>query len=63
MKITLVVLLISIAAIQGNPESCQNSRELETNSGNYCFKVVRPVLDHTKALQSQLDDFMNEKNH
>lgn len=42
-------------------QSCQNSRELESDCGNYCFKAIRPVLDHTKALQSQVDDFINEK--
>ncbi|KAH8263442.1 hypothetical protein KR044_009198, partial [Drosophila immigrans] len=37
--------------------SCQESKQLESSCGNYCFQAIKPMLDHTKYLQSQVNDF------
>ncbi|KAH8263441.1 hypothetical protein KR044_009197, partial [Drosophila immigrans] len=31
--------------------------------GNYCFQAIKPMLDHTKYLQSQVDDFNYPKEN
>ncbi|KAH8377388.1 hypothetical protein KR093_005199, partial [Drosophila rubida] len=38
--------------------NCQELKELESTCGNYCFKAMKPVLDHTKYLQSQVNHQM-----
>ncbi|XP_030555623.1 C-type lectin 37Da-like [Drosophila novamexicana] len=36
-------------------QSCEELRQLESTCGRYCFKVVKPILEHTRALQKQVD--------
>ncbi|XP_034487351.1 uncharacterized protein LOC117791649 [Drosophila innubila] len=66
MKIILILILISVFAVQAEwGEHCERSLELESECGRYCYKVVRPFLDHIKTLQpkdadkdgSQLEKF------
>lgn len=33
------------------------SLEMEAECGSYCFKSIRPMLDHTMVLQKQVDDY------
>lgn len=35
-------------------QSCEESRQLETNCGNYCFKIVKPLLEHATALRQEV---------
>ncbi|XP_062141804.1 uncharacterized protein LOC133849723 [Drosophila sulfurigaster albostrigata] len=52
---TIILFVSLISAVAGNSVeiNCQESKELESTCGNYCFKAIKPVLDHTKYLQSQ----------
>ncbi|XP_034473567.1 tetranectin-like protein isoform X2 [Drosophila innubila] len=50
------LLIVSILLVQESNASCAEWKQLETTCGSYCFKVLRPILDHTKALQSQVND-------
>ncbi|KAL7739788.1 hypothetical protein ACLKA6_018034 [Drosophila palustris] len=63
MRNSLICVLVSVLSVQGSKENCEESRQLESSCGSYCFKVVRPILDHTKMLQSRVenDDVFEKK--
>ncbi|XP_034473569.1 accessory gland protein Acp29AB-like [Drosophila innubila] len=63
MKIILIGLFISILAVQGYKENCRDTMEIEPNCGNYCFKAVKPVLDYTKFIQTQMEDLKNKPEY
>ncbi|KAM8717717.1 hypothetical protein ACLKA7_004422 [Drosophila subpalustris] len=60
MKNSLIWLLITVLLIQESRATCAEWKQLESTCGSYCFKVLRPVLDHTRALQSQVNDFKHQ---
>ncbi|XP_051858703.1 uncharacterized protein LOC117565001 [Drosophila albomicans] len=61
MNIIIFGLLLSVLVVYGSEESCQESRQLESICGNYCFRAMKPMLDHTKTLERQITDFAHEK--
>ncbi|XP_062138065.1 accessory gland protein Acp29AB-like [Drosophila sulfurigaster albostrigata] len=61
MKICLFSILIAVFAVQKCKANCEESRELESTCGKYCFKVVRPFLQHAKMFYSQTEE--NEKSN
>ncbi|XP_023177234.1 C-type lectin domain family 4 member K-like isoform X2 [Drosophila hydei] len=61
--IFLIGILIPIIAMRRSNEVCENSIQLENDCGRYCFRIVKPVLDHTRVLQRQVEGCnMNEKS-
>ncbi|XP_034473568.1 uncharacterized protein LOC117780972 isoform X3 [Drosophila innubila] len=54
------LLIVSILLVQESNASCAEWKQLETTCGSYCFKVLRPVLDHTKALHIQVNDLKHQ---
>ncbi|XP_060663877.1 C-type lectin 37Db-like [Drosophila nasuta] len=54
-------LLLLVLVVYGSAESCQESRQLESICGNYCFRAMKPMLDYTKTLERQMTDFAHEK--
>lgn len=38
------------------PKNCDDSHELESTCGGYCFQSIRYILDHTKFLQRHYDE-------
>ncbi|XP_034473571.1 C-type lectin 37Db-like [Drosophila innubila] len=63
MRNILIWILISVIVVQASKENCKESSQLESSCGSYCFKVVRPILDHAKMLQSRVEnDEVFEKN-
>ncbi|XP_060659854.1 C-type lectin domain family 6 member A-like [Drosophila nasuta] len=54
MRVIGLVLLIAVLAVQGNVPTCEESKALELTCGGYCFNVVKSLLDHSKAMQSEL---------
>ncbi|XP_034473564.1 C-type lectin domain family 4 member K-like isoform X2 [Drosophila innubila] len=50
------LLIVVMLLLQQSSASCAEWKQLETTCSSYCFKVLRPVLDHTKALQGQVND-------
>ncbi|KAL7739786.1 hypothetical protein ACLKA6_018032 [Drosophila palustris] len=60
MKNSLIWLLITVLLVQESRATCAEWKQLESDCGSYCFKVLRPVLDHSRALQSQVNDFKHQ---
>ncbi|XP_034487126.1 uncharacterized protein LOC117791470 [Drosophila innubila] len=57
MKIMLFSILFLILAMQADAGgNCEKTLKLESTCGSYCYKVVRPFLDHMKALQQKTED-------
>ncbi|KAH8377052.1 hypothetical protein KR093_003182, partial [Drosophila rubida] len=44
-------------------QSCEESNELHLLCGRYCFKALRPILDHTKSLQSEVHHLKHESEN
>ncbi|XP_034100094.1 tetranectin-like protein [Drosophila albomicans] len=61
MNIIIFGLLLSVIVVYGSEESCQESRQLESTCVTYCHKALKPVLEHTKALERQLTDCKPEE--
>ncbi|XP_034098512.2 accessory gland protein Acp29AB-like [Drosophila albomicans] len=61
MKNNLFSILIALLAVQKSNANCEESRELESTCGKYCFKVVKPFLDHMKMCQSRADDIEDKR--
>ncbi|XP_034473559.1 low affinity immunoglobulin epsilon Fc receptor-like [Drosophila innubila] len=60
MKNRFIWLLVSMLLVQESKASCAEWKQLELNCGSYCFRVLLPVLDHVKDLQSQVNVFKNQ---
>ncbi|XP_062131315.1 accessory gland protein Acp29AB-like [Drosophila sulfurigaster albostrigata] len=61
MKNNLFSILITLLAVQKCNANCEESRELESACGKYCFKVVKPFLDYMKILQSRADEIEDKR--
>ncbi|KAM8717718.1 hypothetical protein ACLKA7_004423 [Drosophila subpalustris] len=63
MKTILIGILLSVPTVLGYKENCEDAREAEPNCGNYCFKAVKPILDYTKFMQSQMEDLKQKSEY
>lgn len=37
-------------------KSCEDDKEIESYCGSYCFKSIRPILDHTKYMHERFEN-------
>ncbi|XP_034473792.1 C-type lectin 37Db-like [Drosophila innubila] len=61
MRFILSTLLILLQASIVFSQSCLESKQLEENCSSYCFKILRPVLDHAASLQNHINNDDSKK--
>ncbi|XP_051858704.1 uncharacterized protein LOC127565216 [Drosophila albomicans] len=60
MNPLFVFLLASVFVVYGSEDNLQESKQQDTNCVNYCSNIINPVLNVTRNLQNQVNDFKHQ---
>ncbi|XP_062138295.1 C-type lectin domain family 3 member A-like [Drosophila sulfurigaster albostrigata] len=60
MNTLFVCLLASVLVVYGSEDNLQESKQQETSCVNYCSNIINPMLNVTRNLRNQVNDFKNQ---
>ncbi|XP_060667114.1 accessory gland protein Acp29AB-like [Drosophila nasuta] len=60
MNTLFVFFLASVLVVYGSENNLQESKQQKTSCVNYCSNIMKPVLNVTRNLQNQVNDFKHQ---
>ncbi|XP_060666098.1 uncharacterized protein LOC132798303 [Drosophila nasuta] len=57
----LFTLILLVLVLCSNAEDCREEKELHSICGGYCFRALKPILDRSESLQSEVDNLKHEQ--